>query len=60
MDGLRDYHTEWDKLDRERKILYDTTYIWTLRTSTNELTKPKQTHRHEKQTYDYQRGLRER
>ena len=26
MDGPRDYHTEWSKLDRERQI-YDITYI---------------------------------
>ena len=26
MDGLRDCHTEWNKSDREREILYDTVY----------------------------------
>ena len=31
MDGPRDGHTEWSKTDRERKILYDVTYMWNLK-----------------------------
>ena len=31
MDGPRDYHTKWSKPDRERQILYDITYMWTLK-----------------------------
>ena len=30
MDGPRDYHTEWSKLDRERQVSYGITYMWTL------------------------------
>ena len=40
----------------ERQISYDTTYMWNLKNNTNELTKQKQTLRHRKQTYGYQRG----
>ena len=31
MDGPRDYHTKWSKSDREIQILYDITYMWTLK-----------------------------
>ena len=31
MDGFRDYNTKWSKLDRERQISYDTTYVWNLK-----------------------------
>ena len=37
MDGPGDYHTEWTKSDRKRQILYDVTYMWNLKNSTNEL-----------------------
>ena len=37
MDGLRDYHTKWNKSDRERQISYDITYMWNLKYDTNEL-----------------------
>ena len=33
-----DYHTKWSKSDRERQILYDITYMWNLKNSTNKLT----------------------
>ena len=36
MDGPRDCHTEWNKSDRERQILYDITYTWNLKNNTNE------------------------
>ena len=36
LDGPRDYHTKWSKSDRERQILYDITYMWILKTNTNE------------------------
>ena len=29
MDGPRDYHTKWNKSDRERQI-YDITHMWNL------------------------------
>ena len=31
MDGPRDYHIKWSKSDRERQILYDTTYMWDIK-----------------------------
>ena len=31
MDGPRDYHTKWNKPDRERQIPYDITYKWNLK-----------------------------
>ena len=57
IDGPRNYHTKWRKSDRERKTPHDITYIWGLKYDTNELIlNQKQTHRHSKQTYGYQRG----
>ena len=35
MDESRDSHTEWSKSERERQILYDITYIWSLIYGTN-------------------------
>ena len=35
MDGPRDYHTKWSKLDRERQIAYDNTYMWNPKYDTN-------------------------
>ena len=37
MDGPRDYHTKWSKSERDRKILYDITFMWNLKNDTNEL-----------------------
>ena len=37
MDGPRDYHTKQSKSERERQMLYDTTYTWNLKYDTNEL-----------------------
>ena len=37
MDGPRDYHSKWNKPDRERQISYDISYMWYLKNSTNEL-----------------------
>ena len=31
IDEPRDCHTEWNKSDRERQILYDITYMWNLK-----------------------------
>ena len=56
MDGPRDYHTKWSKSDREKQIPFDITYMWNVKYDTNELTKQKQTHRHRKQIYGYQKG----
>ena len=37
MDVPKDSHTEWSKSDRERQILYDIIYVWTLKNVTNTL-----------------------
>ena len=59
MDRPRDYHTKWSKSDSERQIPY-ITYMWNLNIYThsrmNLLSKKKETPRHRKQTYGYQRG----
>ena len=36
MDGPRGYYTKWNKSDRERKILYDFTYMWNVEKKPNE------------------------
>ena len=36
MNGIIDYHTKWNKSERERQIPYDITYIWNLKRGTNE------------------------
>ena len=36
MDTLRDCHTRWSKLERERQIPYDITYTRNLKYDTNE------------------------
>ena len=58
MDGPRDHHIKWSKSDRERQILYDSTYVWNLKKLIlmNLFTKQKQTHRLREQTYGYQGG----
>ena len=33
--GPTEYHTKWSKSDREKQI-YDTTYMWNLKSNTNE------------------------
>ena len=38
MDGPRGYYAKGNKLDRERQILYDFTYMWNLKNTTNEQT----------------------
>ena len=36
MGATRDDHTKWSKSERERQILYNITYMWTLKHGTNE------------------------
>ena len=36
MDGLRDYHTKWSKLEWQRQISYDISCMWNLKCDTNE------------------------
>ena len=37
MYATRDYHTKWNKSERERQIPYDITYMWNLKYGTNEI-----------------------
>ena len=37
MDELRDYHTKGSKSERQMLIPYDITYMWNLKSDTNEL-----------------------
>ena len=45
-------------INRERQILYDTTYVWNLKKCNKlvSITKKKQTHRYREQTSGYQWG----
>ena len=36
MSGPRGYYAKWNKSRRERKILYNFTYMWNLRNQTKE------------------------
>ena len=36
IDATRDYHTKWNKSQRERQLPYDITYMWNLKYGTNE------------------------
>ena len=58
LDGPSDYHTKWNKLDRERQISYDITYMCNLKKKSELIYKPdyKQT---KKKTSGYQRGMTE-
>ena len=31
VDGPRDYHTEWNKTEKERQIPYDVIFMWNLK-----------------------------
>ena len=55
MDRLGDYHTKCSKSDKN-KDKYHLPAESKKMIQTNLLTKQKQTHKHRKQTYDYQRG----
>ena len=35
MGGSREYCVEWNKLDKERQMLYDFTYMWNLKNKIN-------------------------
>ena len=35
MDGLGGYYAKWNKLDRNRQIPYDVTYMWNPKNTTN-------------------------
>ena len=36
MDAMRFYHANWNKLERERQIAHEITYVWNLKYETNE------------------------
>ena len=36
MDATRDFHTKWNKSERERQIAYGITYMYNLKYDTNE------------------------
>ena len=55
MDGPRDYHTKWNKSEREKQMSYDITYMWNLKYDTNELIYETET-RHIAQTWGCQGG----
>ena len=56
MDGTRDSHSEWNKSDRVRQILYDITYIWNLIYGINEHFHRKENHGLGKSTCGCQGG----
>ena len=54
-DRPGEYYAKWNRSDRERKILYDITYMWNLKSKLVNITKKKQTHRQREQTGSYRR-----
>ena len=56
MDGPQDYHAKWSQLEPNINIIYHS-YVESKKViQMNLFIKQKQTHRHRKQTYGYQRG----
>ena len=43
MDGPGDSHSGWSNPEAERRISYETTFVWNLQNDVNELTKQKET-----------------
>ena len=66
IDGLRDCYIEWSKLERERQLLYDTTYMWNLKKNWYKWTYLQNRNRvtnvgkKKQQLYVYQRGKGQR
>ena len=57
IDDTKDYHTKWNKSERERQIPYAISYMWNLKHGPMNLsTKQKQIHRHREQTCSCQGG----
>ena len=55
MDGFRDYHTKWNKPDREGQIPNVITYMWNLSMTQMSISmKEKQTHGNREQTCGFQ------
>ena len=44
MEGHGGYYAKWNKSDRERQILYNITYMWTLKDTTNSKYNKNETH----------------
>ena len=55
MNGPRGYYVKQSKLVKERQMLYDITYLWNLKSKTNDQPKRKQTHTYREQTGGCQR-----
>ena len=56
MDRPRDYHTKWNKSERQAQDKDDITYIWNLKYVANDgIYEQKQTHQQRKQTYGSQK-----
>ena len=58
MNGLGGYYTKWHKSDNERQILYDITYVWTLKNKIMSITEKNQIHRYREHSCDT-KGKRE-
>ena len=56
MDTTRDYHTKWNKSDRERQIPHGNTYTQNLKHDTNEPMKQKENHGQREETCGCQGG----
>ena len=56
MDGPRDYHTKSSQKEKDKYHMISLICGISNMTQMNLFTKQKQTHRHRKETYGYQRG----
>ena len=56
MDGPRDYHTKWSQAEKDKYYIISSLYVASEKNTNNLFTKQKQTHKHVKQTYGYQKG----
>ena len=56
MDGPKDYHTKWSKSEKDKYHVISLICGISSMTQMNSSMKQKQTHRHRKQTFVYQRG----
>lgn len=57
LNGLRDYHTAQSKLDNDKYHMMSL-YMWNQKKKKELFSKQKETHRHRRQMYGYQRGNR--
>ena len=47
------HYAKWNKSDREKQILFDSIYMWNLKSKTYEQTKQDETHRYRQQIGGY-------